>query len=107
MKHIQKMTSTIKELKDLTENVVDVKDLSDTFMNRIRVTFKNGLSLSIIRGEYSYGGPQGLFEIAPRNVKEELDGSLFDEEDQGEDVLGHCDIEKIKHYITKLGSIKL
>lgn len=105
MKPLTKLTLNIEELKNLTENIASVEDNSDSLFRRVAITFKNGLGLSIIQGEYSYGGPQGLFEIAPKNKEGELDGSLFDEEDQGEDVLGHCTVEQLNHYINKIGNI--
>lgn len=31
----------------------------------VRIAFPNGLMASIIQGKYTYGGPEGLWEIAP------------------------------------------
>ena len=41
------------------------EDMSDPFLGikRVRVFFKNGYELSVIRGSFSYGGREGLFEI--------------------------------------------
>lgn len=44
--------------------VKEVIDSSDKYLTRVRVKFNNGYGLSIIRGEHSYGGRSGLFEIA-------------------------------------------
>lgn len=86
----------------LQKYVDTVTDKSDKFASRVRIVFKNGYSLSVIRGEYTYGGSEGLFEIAPINLKGKLDGSLLDEDDQGDDVLGHCTLDKVAHYAKKL-----
>lgn len=45
-------------------NIDSVTDESDRFMSRILVKFVNGYELSIIRGNFSYGGESCLFEIA-------------------------------------------
>lgn len=88
-----------------TDFIESIEDMSDELMARARVKLKNGYELSVIRGQYSYGGEQGLFEIAPFNLKGEMDGSLFDEDDQGDDVCGYCDVEKVNHYLKKLGTL--
>lgn len=82
-----------------------VEDRSDDNTKRARVFFKNGLELSVIRGVWSYGGDEGLFEIAPFNIQGEMDGSMFDDEDAGDDVCGYCTPEKVQHYIKKIGSM--
>ncbi len=82
---------------DFIEQIVDK---SDSFMKRIRVYFKNGHELSIIRGHGSFGGEQGLFEIRPS------DESFFDENDQGDSVLGYLNPDRVIYYINKIGSIK-
>lgn len=44
--------------------VVGVTDYSEGQTKRMRVEFANGYTASIIQGPYSYGGEQGLYEIA-------------------------------------------
>jgi hypothetical protein len=83
-----------------------IEDLSDDFITRMRIVFKNNKQLSIVKGFSTYGNNQGLFEIAPFNENEEMDGSLFDEEDKGDNVLGYCDVEKVYYYIKKIGLLK-
>ena len=88
------------ELKIVNDNIAHAYDNSDDSMRRIHITFKNGHTLSIIRGSYSFGGPEGLFEIMPD------DSSLFDDEDTGDEVLGYLSIERLNYYIEKIGSAK-
>ncbi|MBV1928682.1 MAG: hypothetical protein KUG81_04140 [Gammaproteobacteria bacterium] len=97
----------IVELKNIEDNefIESVVDKSDSFVSRIRVNFKNGYGLSIIRGHGSHGADEGLFEIAPVNKDDELDGRLFDAEHKGDSVLGHCDINILNHYINKIGTL--
>lgn len=96
------MIGLIQVSTDLKALIARTIDKSDPLMRRVCVEFTNGYALSIVQGTYSYGGDQGLYEIAPINPANALDGSLFDEEDQGDDVLGYCDLEKINHYVRKL-----
>jgi hypothetical protein len=87
--------------------IVEVKDNSDNFLKRLRVSFDNEYALSIIKGRYSYGGPEGLFEIAIIDLKKGgFAPHLFDECDQGDDVLGHCSVECVNHYIEKIANHK-
>jgi hypothetical protein len=83
-----------------------VEDKSDEMMNRALIEFKNGLKLSIINGPFAYGGSTS-FEIAPMTNENEWMPEAFDEEDKGNEVLGYCNVEKVKHYINKIGSIQV
>ena len=96
---MQALVDRQNAIRSLIANTIDMSN-EDT--RRLRVFFTNGYALSIIYGQYTYGVEEGLFEIAPINLEGELDGSLFDEDDQGDNVLGHCDIEKLNHYMRKL-----
>ena len=89
----------------LQKYVDTVTDRSDNFVSRVRIVFKNGYALSVIRGEYACGGSEGLFEIALLNLEGKLDGSLLDEDDQGDTVLGYCTLDKVAHYAKKLALI--
>lgn len=92
----------------LIESVADHSTTSSyVTMTRAAITFRNGLGLSVIRSEYSYGGKNGLYEIAPRNLTGGLDGAFFDEGDQGDDVLGHCSAEEVRRYINKIGILTM
>ena len=88
-----------------TDKIKTVANNSDEYTDRVRIEFKNGHELSIIRGNYSYGGIDGLFEIAPFDKNGNMNGDLFDDDDQGDSVLGDCTRERVIHYINKLGSL--
>ncbi len=93
------MNEVIK-INDLTQlDFIDrVEDRTGCFMARMRIFFKNGRELSVIRGEFSLGGPQGLYEIM-------ADKDCYDEEDGGSAVLGHLTKERVIYYINKIGVI--
>jgi len=59
--------------------------------------------LSIIRGEYSYGGSSGLFEIAPINKDGELDGKVLGIVDN--DVEGWLTKEYVIERIKKIANL--
>lgn len=99
------VASAVDALVMRRKDCVDyVEDRSDSIMKRLRVYFKNGLGISIIRGEYSYGGEKGLFEIMPladNNPNFDIE-EIFDEEDKGDSVIGHLSIERVFYYIDKI-----
>ena len=103
MNNLVTISNHFLEYNYLIEKIVD---MSDPIMHRARVKLKNGYELSIIFGAYSYGVDQGLYEIAPFNKMGEMDGSLFDTEDQGDNVRGYCNVEKVKYYLKKIGSLE-
>ncbi len=76
--------------------VASYKDNSDEMFDRLFLEFENGESISIIRGDYSYGGNLGLFEIMPSNS--EALGI-------GDEVMGYLTKEKVIEYATKLSNL--
>jgi len=85
------------------KEIITVEDTSDARTDRTYIKFANGLSLSVINGRGSYGGSQGLFEIAPFDKEYLMDGSLLGF--VGDDVLGHLTGEAVEGYITRLKSL--
>lgn len=86
-----------KELLNLSENntIASVQDNSVPDLKRIRITFKNKHTLSIVRGTGTYGYAQGLFEIMPSDPAF-LEGTT-------DTVLGYLNIEQLNYYIKKIG----
>jgi len=93
----------MRELITINKSVQDcishIDDKSSGMMSRARVYFKNGHELSVIRGQYSYGGDEGLFEITLS------DPNVLDKEDSCDDVLGYLTIERVNYYIEKIGGL--
>jgi hypothetical protein len=85
--------------------IKNVEVSSAWFANKIYIDFKNGMGLSIIQGGYAHTDNKTEYEIAPINKNGELDGSLFDQEHQGDDILGNCNIKTVNHYINKIGNL--
>ena len=98
--------------EQIASKISSIEDLSDVnhflpdshFIYRVRIHFKNKTQLSIIRGEFTYGGDQGLFEIAPYNKEGKMDGSLLNI--QGDDVIGYLSVEEVNKYIEKMANLK-
>ena len=74
----------------------------DMGMTRMRIFFKNGRELSVVRGPFSYGGSLGLYEIMVIG-KDEKERNLYDKEDDADNVLGFLDAERVRYYIHKIG----
>lgn len=69
----------------IADYIQNVENRSDSMFKRLRITFKNGYGISIIQGDFSYGGKEGLFEVAPLDMDgeiehEEVEGRLTEEE---------------------------
>lgn len=75
----------------------------DSSSNRLRFKFPNGFGASVIRGEHSYGGNEGLFELGVL---------IFDENDRfglhysnpvaKGDVVGYLTIEKVSTLLLEI-----
>lgn len=71
--------------------VQDIQNLSDSQVTRLRITFKNGRGLSIIRGGDSMGFSENLFELATMNARGEFTS-----------VEGYKTEEDVREYIEKV-----
>jgi len=63
-----------------------------------RVMFSNGYGASIISNEFSYGGSEGLFEIAVVDSK----GELVYDTPITNDVIGHCTKQQLGDILIKI-----
>jgi hypothetical protein len=64
---------------------------------RSNTEFENGYGVSVIRNEYSYGGEQGLYELAV--LKE---GEIVYDTPITDDVLGYLTPEEVTQYMVKI-----
>lgn len=56
--------NAVQQLTPDHPNITRVENMSDFMANRMRIHFKNGYQLSVIRGYGTYGSRADLFEIA-------------------------------------------
>ena len=72
------------------------------FQEHYTTTFKNGYGVSIIRSLYSYGGNEGLYEIAITNKSGEIIYDKF----ESHDVLGFLDEHEVEQVINEVKLFK-
>ena len=63
-----------------------------------RITFENGYGASVVRHEYSYGGKDGLYELAVLNS----DGELCYDTPVTNDVIGYLRDIDVTDVMTKI-----
>ena len=66
-----------------------------------RLTFPNGYGVSVIRSPYSYGGRQGLYELAVLGA----DGQLTYETPVTDDVLGNLTVEEVTDAMAQVAAL--
>ena len=66
------------------------------------IQFENGYGFSIISNKYSYGGSQGLFEVA---LLDENGMIMYDKEMGFGDVVGHLDFDDVALLIEKISAL--
>lgn len=64
--------------------------------------FDNGYGASVIRGDYSYGGSSGLWELAVLKFDDDGDWSLNYSTDITDDVLGYLEWDKVEETLKEI-----
>jgi hypothetical protein len=88
-------------LTDKSDKEVNISGIRMPEMKRLRIDFRNGNAISIIRGEYSYGGKEGFFEIMPTDNTGCLKNTKLDVFEH-DSVCGWLTIKKVNEYIEAL-----
>lgn len=83
------------------------EDHSDFMVKRVWVYFKNGYKLSVIRGSFSYGARNGLFEIMLDDKPGLKIGEIRDESILKliKDPEGWLTADEVMVYIKKIGEL--
>ncbi len=68
-----------------------------------RFKFANGYGASVIRHDFSYGGKQGLWELAVTNT----DGGLVYTTPVTNDVVGYLTEAKVGEYLTQIAELPI
>lgn len=72
--------------------------------HQVLYKFKNGYGASVIQGPYSYGGPEGLYEVAVI----EWSGIGYDltyDTPITDDVLGYLEAEEVKGVLSQIEAL--
>ena len=83
----------MKGFNDLEFN--DLPDLSGIYC---RIQFENGYGVSVIKHKYSYGGPDGLYELAILDS----DGEITYDTPITDDVIGYLTEEGVTALLTEI-----
>lgn len=65
-----------------------------------RISFPNGYSASVVCGPYTYGGPEGLYEVAVLH-----DGAIVYDTPVTSDVLGHLSQDDVTRILNEVASL--
>ena len=71
------------------------------FQEHYTTTFKNGFGISIIRGFYTYGGDNNLYEVAITNKEGDIIYDKFD----SHDVFGFLDDSEVEEVINRVKNL--
>jgi hypothetical protein len=80
--------------------VVSHEDASDGDLKRLRLTFTNGYTASIIQGPHSYGGVEGLFEVAVMHNEQ-----LVYDTPVTDDVIGRLHSEEVPEVLMQIAAL--
>lgn len=78
-----------------------IKNQSDNGIQAI-VRFKNNYGASVVRHDYSYGGKQGLYELAVIKYDENGDWDIVYDTPIADDVLGYLTEDDVTNYLTQI-----
>ena len=88
----------MKQFKDLEFTSLDTDFLSG---KKSRIQFDNGYGASVVSHNFSYGGKQGLYEIAILDNE----GDLCYDTPITNDVIGHLTEEDVTEVLIKIQSL--
>jgi len=86
----------MKEFKDL-----EFKDLPDYRGIQCRIQFENGFGASVIRHEHTYGGKDGLYELAVLDAE----GGITYDTSVTDDVVGYLNEEGVTELLKEIQNL--
>jgi len=81
---------------------LEFKELPDLAGVYCRIQFDNGFGASIVKHEYSYGGKDGLYEIA---VLDDIEGGPIYYTSVTNDVLGYLSESDVEIHLNEIKSL--
>ena len=80
----------------------DLSFVTRAFDNGVaaRLKFPNGYEASVVRGDFTYGGPRGLYELAVLH-----DGEIVYDTPVTDDVLGHLTEGDVTERLNEIASL--
>jgi hypothetical protein len=89
-----------------TNNMKTFDDLQfkpTQYMNGVqsRLQFENGYGVSVVRGDYSYGGRDGLYELAVLGK----DGMVTYDTHVTNDVMGHLTMQEVTDTMIEIQNL--
>ena len=84
-----------------TFNDLTFNKLPDGMGIQCRIEFPNGYGASIVKGPYTYGGRDGLFELAVLGAG----GEITYDTPLTNDVLGYLSEEDVEHYVNEIKNL--
>lgn len=81
---------------------VEEKETDVTGSTQVIFKFSNGWGASVVQGPYTYGGPDGLFELGVLDSAGRLN---YDTPVSPDDVSGYLTVEDVKEKLTQLAHL--
>ena len=82
---------------------LEFKELPDLAGVYCRIQFDNGFGASIVKHEYSYGGKDGLYEIAVLDSE----GQITYDTPITNDVLGYLSEEDVERHVNEIKNLEV
>ncbi len=85
----------------ITFNDLEFKDDKQRGLSAARIIFDNGYGASVVKGEHTYGGKDGLYELGVLGK----DGKLTYDTPVTEDVEGYLTEEGVTEFLKQIQSL--